>query len=95
MSVNPDFAGEFIARHIGPGQADQADMLRFLEVESLDALMAQVVPPSIHLSGLLNLPTPLNEPQALLEIKAIAQQNQVLRNYIGQGYYGTHTPNVV
>ena len=28
-------------------------------------------------------------------MKVIAAQNQVFRNYIGQGDYGTHTPNVV
>ena len=26
---------------------------------------------------------------------AIAEQNQVFRSFIGQGYYGTHTPNVI
>lgn len=95
MSVNPDFAGEFIARHIGPNQSDQAHMLKVLGVDSIETLMAQVVPPSILMKGLLDLQGPLNEPQALAEIKNIAQQNQVLRSYIGQGYYGTYTPNVV
>ncbi len=95
MSVNPDFAGEFIARHIGPSDSEQGKMLKLLGVDSIDTLMAQVVPSSILMSDLLNLAAPLNEPQALAELKAIAQQNQVQRSYIGQGYYGTYTPHVV
>jgi glycine dehydrogenase len=95
MPVNPDFAGEFIARHIGPSDSEQSNMLKLLGVDSIDTLMAQVVPSSILMSDLLNLASPLNEPQALAELKSIAQQNQVLRSYIGQGYYGTYTPNVV
>lgn len=31
----------------------------------------------------------------LAELKQVAARNKVFRNYIGQGYYGTHTPNVV
>ena len=33
--------------------------------------------------------------QALAKIRAIASKNTVLRSFIGQGYYGTHTPNVI
>lgn len=95
MSVNPDFNGEFIARHIGPSQSDQQTMCRVLGVADVAQLMEQVVPPAIHLRGLLNLDAPLNEPEALAKIKSIAQQNKVLRSYIGQGYYGTYTPNVI
>jgi glycine dehydrogenase len=27
--------------------------------------------------------------------KQIAQKNQLLKSFIGQGYYGTHTPGVI
>src|SRR5690606_6387766 len=37
----------------------------------------------------------VSEVEALAMIRAIADQNQVFRSFIGQGYYGTHTPNVV
>src|SRR5262249_7003611 len=29
------------------------------------------------------------------KVRAIADKNQVFRTFIGQGYYGTHTPNVI
>src|SRR5205085_7103254 len=33
--------------------------------------------------------------QALAELKHIAQQNKVLKSFIGQGYHGTLTPGVI
>jgi len=91
----PDTSGAFIPRHIGPGDDDRAKMLATIDAQSIDDLMREVVPANIHLSGLLDLPEPLDEPEVLAQLKVIAGQNKVLRNYIGQGYYGTHTPNVI
>ena len=83
---------EFIARHIGPGPADEQAMLDFLGYESLDALSASVIPESIKGTSVLGLSAGQSEADALAAIKAIAQQNQLFKNYIGQGYYNTHTP---
>ena len=35
------------------------------------------------------------EAEALARLRAIAAQNKVLKSFIGQGYYGTHTPGVI
>ncbi|MFM7011729.1 MAG: aminomethyl-transferring glycine dehydrogenase, partial [Betaproteobacteria bacterium] len=86
---------EFIPRHIGPGDQDQQAMLAAVGAPSIASLMQEVVPANIHMSRELNLPAPRAEADVLAEMKKIAGQNQVFRNYIGQGYYGTHTPNVV
>ncbi|RZA18800.1 MAG: glycine dehydrogenase (aminomethyl-transferring), partial [Proteobacteria bacterium] len=83
---------EFIARHIGPGPADEQAMLDFLGYENLDALSASVIPESIKGTSVLGLSAGQSEADALAAIKAIAQQNQLFKNYIGQGYYNTHTP---
>ena len=83
---------EFIARHIGPGPADEQAMLGFLGFDSLDALSASVIPESIKGTSVLDLSAGQSEADALAAIKAIAQQNQLFKNYIGQGYYNTHTP---
>ena len=88
-------AHEFIPRHIGPGEQDQQTMLAAVGASSLESLMQEVVPANIRMSRALNLPAPRSEADVLGEMKVIARQNQVFRNYIGQGYYGTHTPNVV
>lgn len=95
MTTTTDTAGAFIARHIGPNGSDQQQMLQSIGAASVQALMSEVVPANIHVSGLLDLPEPLDEPSVLQALKAVAAQNQVLRSYIGQGYYGTHTPNVI
>nr|WP_298171171.1 aminomethyl-transferring glycine dehydrogenase [uncultured Pseudomonas sp.] len=86
---------EFIARHIGPREADTAEMLATLGYESLDALTASVIPESIKGTSILGQTPGLSEADALAKIKAIAGNNQQFKTYIGQGYYGTHTPSAI
>ncbi len=85
----------FIERHIGPNDAEIAQMLGAIGHDSLDALTDAIVPASIKGSGTLALPGSLTEVEALAKIRAIADKNKVFRSFIGQGYYGTHTPNVI
>ena len=87
---------EFIARHIGPSQDDQRAMLAAIGVDSLDALVHEVAPGNILSEPpYLNLPEPMSEVAALAQIRGMARRNQVLRSYIGQGYYSTHVPHVM
>ena len=85
----------FLERHIGPNDAEIAHMLRVVGQPSLDALTDAIVPASIKSPGPLALPAPVSEVEAIAKIRAIAAKNQVFRSFIGQGYYGTHTPNVI
>ena len=85
----------FIERHIGPNDAEVAAMLRVVGHDSLEALTDAIVPASIKSTAPLALPGSLTEVEALAKIRAIATKNQVFRSFIGQGYYGTHTPNVI
>src|SRR5690606_28556256 len=85
----------FVERHIGPNDAEIAQMLRVVGHDSLDAMTDAIVPGSIKASGELSLPDGLTEVEALAKIRAIADQNDVFRSFIGQGYYGTHVPNVI
>jgi len=86
---------EFIARHIGVTEADEAHMLSVIGEASRRALIDSIVPRSIARSVAMALPAAVTEAQALAELKAIASRNQTLKSYIGQGYYGTHTPGVI
>lgn len=95
MSRALDTHTDFIPRHIGPSDDDQAKMLAVVGSNSLDDLIAEVVPPRILSKQPLDLPASRDETDVLAELKQIAGRNEVYRNYIGQGYYGTHTPNVV
>src|SRR6266498_6287 len=85
----------FIARHIGTSPGEQQAMLETLGYPSRAALMDALVPESIRRRAPLSLPEPLSEQEALARLAAIAAKNKVLRSFIGQGYYGTHTPGVI
>ncbi|HXW97639.1 MAG TPA: aminomethyl-transferring glycine dehydrogenase [Gemmatimonadales bacterium] len=85
----------FVSRHLGPRQEDIADMVRVLGYETLDAFIDAVIPPDIRLAGPLDLPPNRSEREALVAIRGIASQNRLCRNYIGMGYYGTFTPQVI
>ncbi|WP_454261440.1 aminomethyl-transferring glycine dehydrogenase [Pseudoxanthomonas mexicana] len=87
--------GAFLERHIGPNDAEIAHMLRVVGHDSLDAMTDAIVPSSIKSAQPLALPAPINEEEALAKIRAVADRNQVFRSFIGQGYYGTHTPKVI
>ncbi len=85
----------FLERHIGPNDAEIAHMLGVVGQASLDALTDAIVPASIKSPGPLALPEPITEVEAIAKIRKIADKNHVFRSFIGQGYYGTHTPNVI
>ncbi|MBB1649047.1 aminomethyl-transferring glycine dehydrogenase [Delftia sp. UME58] len=88
-------ATEFVARHIGIAPEDEARMLGAIGAASRDALIDAIVPPSIRRHQPMALPPAATEAQALAELKALAGRNQLLKSFIGQGYYGTHTPGVI
>jgi glycine cleavage system P protein (glycine dehydrogenase) len=88
-------SNEFIRRHIGPSEADQQAMLSSLGYEDMSSFVGAVVPDNIRSSQSLELGTPYTEQAALAELGAIAGQNQVLKTFIGQGYYNCITPNVI
>ncbi len=90
-----EFHDAFGERHIGPNDAEIARMLRVVGHDSLDALTDAIVPASIKPTGELSLPGGMTEVEALAKIRAIASKNRIFRSFIGQGYYGTHTPNVI
>ena len=86
---------DFVRRHVGPGEAEIAQMLNVLGVASLDALVGETVPAGIRLVRPLSLPLPVSEEQALAELGKKAATNRVLRSFIGMGYHDCHTPAVI
>lgn len=88
----------FIPRHIGPSESEQAAMLSTLGYASRAALIDAVVPANIRKKSKLALGEfydPMPEQEALAKLKAIASKNKIMKSMIGQGYYNTHTPNVI
>ena len=88
-------AHEFVARHIGISSADEIRMLAAVGVASMRELIEGIVPRSIARTSKMDIPAAITEAAALAELKAVAAKNQVLKSFIGQGYYGTHTPGVI
>lgn len=86
---------EFIARHIGIDETDEVHMLGVVGSASRRELVEGIVPRSIARRMPMAIPAPVTEAAALKQLKAIAAKNQVFKNFIGQGYYGTYTPGVI
>ncbi|WP_186099463.1 aminomethyl-transferring glycine dehydrogenase [Burkholderia gladioli] len=88
----------FAERHIGPDAASQQAMLDTLGFASRAALIDAVIPAAIRRDETLPLgpfTQPRSEAEALAALRELANQNQVFRSFIGQGYYNAHTPAVI
>ena len=79
----------FSSRHIGvTDEKDLKQMLSTIGVESVDALIAQVIPQSIRLKKPLALPAEgMSEYEFAAHIRELADRNRPLRSFIGMGYY--------
>ncbi|ACA99540.1 glycine dehydrogenase [Picosynechococcus sp. PCC 7002] len=85
----------FARRHIGLSDGAMAKMLAFLGYDALETLIDQAVPAKIRQKLAMNLPAAKGEQEALQTLAAIANQNQVYKNFIGMGYYDCVTPPVI
>ena len=87
--------GDFIRRHIGPGEPQIAEMLKTLNVASLEDLQEKAVPATIVSEHPLELPPTLSERGVITELRRMRERNQVFVSMIGMGYYGTVVPPVI
>jgi len=85
----------FARRHIGPSEAEVAEMLSEVGFENLDSLIDATVPKNIRLDRQLKLPEAKSETDALAELRAISRKNKMARSFIGAGYYDCATPPVI
>src|SRR5918998_2949591 len=85
----------FAYRHIGPRRSDVEDMLELLGYESLEEFIDAVVPEEIRLRRPLALPPGRSEREVLQALRGLAGMNRVFRSYIGMGYAGCFTPQVI
>lgn len=95
LSLQLGTSEEFIARHNGPNIAEQQHMLKAINANSIDDLVAQTLPSNIRLPSEMGLAEPQSEIDMLNTLKAMADKNVVNRSFIGQGYYDTHVPHVI
>ncbi|MDE7122961.1 MAG: glycine dehydrogenase (aminomethyl-transferring), partial [Alistipes sp.] len=88
---------KFYTRHIGVNnEKDLKEMLATIGVESVDELIAQVIPQSIRLKKPLALPAEgMSEYQFAAHIRDLADRNRPMRSFIGMGYYPSAVPAAV
>ena len=95
MQIKANHRDEFIYRHNSSMANDTEAMLKTIGVASLDQLIDETIPAHIRLKKRMDLPEALTEAELLAMLHKIASKNKIYKNYLGQGYYGTFTPNVV
>ncbi len=88
----------FLARHIGPSDADEISMLQYLGFKQRVNLIDAVVPKNIRNNEALPLgdySLAKGENEALALLASIASKNKVFKTFIGQGYFNNITPGVI
>ena len=90
-----EIADLFVRRHIGPRPEDAREMLDFLGLNGMEALIEKTVPPSIRLPETLRIGDPHSEYSMLERLRDIASQNRIFRSFIGMGYHDCITPPVI
>lgn len=85
----------FASRHIGIRENDLQHMLKTIEVDNLEQLIAETIPADIRLERSLQLSPPMSEHEFLGYIQKLAQKNKVFKSYIGLGYHECITPSVI
>lgn len=95
MNIPSNHQDVFIKRHISPLEKDTEAMLEIIGVKSVDQLIDETIPSHIRLKERMHLPAAMSEFELLEYTKKLADQNKIYKNYLGLGYYGTHTPLVV
>ena len=93
--VELEMPEDFVRRHIGPGETQIAEMLEFLDLDSLDDLVEKAVPKAIVSDRSLGLKAPMSERDALSYLRRMSDRNRVFVSMIGMGYHGTVTPGVI
>lgn len=88
---------DFIHRHIGPNEQQQQQMLQELGFKTCDDMIDAVIPRSILDRNRIHtaLEPGQSEAKVLKKLQDLAQKNKIYKTLIGQGYYGTHTPEVI
>ena len=87
---------QFINRHLGTDEHALVEMLSVIGVSSVEELMEQVIPHSIRIKKIADLPeTGMSEAEFAEHIRQIAAKNKIFRSLIGMGYYRTAVPAVI
>ncbi|EAS00676.1 glycine dehydrogenase [decarboxylating] protein (macronuclear) [Tetrahymena thermophila SB210] len=87
-------------RHIGSEQTAE-EMLKLLGCKNIDDLIHQTIPSHIYDNTALEyngskIPDePKTEQETIQHLYELSEKNKSYKNFIGNGFYGTHTPPVI
>mmetsp|Transcript_12744 Transcript_12744/g.19097 ORF Transcript_12744/g.19097 Transcript_12744/m.19097 type:complete len:1009 (+) Transcript_12744:139-3165(+) len=90
-----DRCDTFARRHLGPTEEDGKAMLQSIGFDSFESMVKSTVPANILTKKELDLEPAMTESEALEKIRSLADENDVMTSYIGQGYYDTIVPPVI
>ena len=90
-----ELRGDFVRRHIGPGERQIEEMLSVLGLDSLDEMIDRTVPAEIRSDRPFDLPPPMSERQFVTASRRVRERNRVFISMMGMGYYGTVMPSVI
>src|SRR3982751_297499 len=85
----------FVPRHVGPSEAEVAEMLGVLGCATLDELIDATIPAAIRFRRPLAIHSGRSEHEALASMRSLAKKNRIFRSYLGYGYSDTWTPPVI
>lgn len=86
---------DFERRHIGSLGDDLREMLDVVDAASLEELVREAIPADILVSGPLSLPPAEDEHSFIARMRDLEAMNRRLKSFIGLGYYGCKTPEVI
>jgi glycine dehydrogenase len=70
-------------------------MLKQINADSLEQLIAETIPADIRLGKPMDLPSPMSESEVLNHLQELADTNEIYRQFIGLGYHETILPSVI
>ncbi|MFT5942205.1 MAG: glycine dehydrogenase [Sediminicola sp.] len=85
----------FALRHIGIREEDLPEMLKTVQVDSLEQLINETLPDDIRLKEPLDLPMAMSEHEFLSHLQKLSEKNKVFKSYIGLGYHESLTPSPI
>lgn len=90
-----EMRGDFIRRHIGTDRDQIAEMLRAIDLESLEQLIERAVPDDVISEAPLALTETISERAVIAYLSEMRKRNRVCVSMIGMGYHGTLIPEVI
>lgn len=93
--INTMNTNSFATRHIGPREVEIKEMLKVIEVDSIDQLIYETIPDSIRLKNEIVLDKAMTEYEFASHIKQLGDKNKMFQSYIGLGYNQAIIPAVI